>query len=133
MFLLLGLWLVGCGKGGSGSLESEMNASLQETNPFVFQYEVSNRTDKDITLDFSSSQRFDYSVKNDQGEQIYLFSSVTMFMAVLGEETIKQGETLSYEINLQELDLKEGNYSLSVWLTPTEGEAYQVTKEVTVK
>ena len=33
-----------------------------------------------------------------------------MFMAAVGREAIKQGETLRYEIHLLELDLKPGEY-----------------------
>ena len=97
------------------------------------QYEVKNQTEKEVKLEFSSSQRFDYSVETKTGEQVYLFSSLAMFIAVLGEETVKPGEILSYEIDLHGLDLKAGDYLLTAWMTPKEGKVYQVTKEFTVK
>ena len=82
---------------------------------------------------FRALKRYDYSVETETGEQIYLFSSVAMFMAVLGEEIIKPGETLRYEIDLHELDLKPGDYLLKVWMTPKEGKAYEVTKKFSVE
>jgi len=141
VFLILGFLLVGCGKAnsndtnndGSGIVAGEITAGLKETSPLVFQYEVNNQTEKEVKLEFSSSQRFDYSVETDKGEQIYLFSSVTMFLAVLGEETIMPGEALRYEIDLHDLDLKAGNYLLTAWLTPKDGKAYPVSKKFTVK
>ncbi|KAA9028548.1 BsuPI-related putative proteinase inhibitor [Niallia endozanthoxylica] len=143
ILLVLGLFLVGCGavnnnsdeqnSDGSGIVAGEMAAVLTETSPFVFQYEVKNQTEKEVTLEFSSSQRFDYLVETKTGEQVYLFSSVAMFMAVMGEETMKPGETLSYEVDLHELDLKAGDYLLTAWMTPKDGKAYQVTKAFTVK
>lgn len=141
VLLILGFLLVGCGKAnsndtnidGSGIVAGEITAALKETSPLVFQYEVKNQTEKEVKLEFSSSQRIDYSVETPKGEQIYLYSSLTMFLAVLGEETIKQGEFLSYEIDLHELDLKTGDYLLKVWMTPKDGKVYQITKEFTIK
>ena len=97
---------------GSDRVTGDMEVVLKEKSPLIYQYEVKNLLKKEVTLKFSSSQRYDFSVETETGEQIYLFSSVAMFMAVLGEETIKQGETLQYEMNLHELDLKPGNYLL---------------------
>jgi Intracellular proteinase inhibitor len=111
----------------------DMVAILKEKSPLMFQYEVKNLIEKEVTLKFSSSQRYDFSVETETGEQIYLFSSVAMFMAVLGEEIIKQGETLRYDIDLHELDLKPGNYLLKVWMTPKEGKVYKVTKKFTIE
>ena len=118
---------------GSDRVTGDMEVVLKEKSPLIYQYEVKNSLEKEVTLEFSSSQRYDFSVETETGEQIYLFSSVAMFMTVLGEETIKQGETLQYEINLHELDLKSGDYLLTVWMTPNEGKTYKVTKEFAVK
>ncbi|MCQ6276067.1 intracellular proteinase inhibitor (BsuPI) [Bacillus sp. V3B] len=142
ILLLLGLLLVGCSTAnngvetnsdGSGIVAGEMVATLEEKSPLIFQYEVKNQTEEEVTLKFTSSQRFDYSVETKEGEQIYLFSSVTSFLQVLGKETVKQGETLSYEMDLRDLSLTTGRYTLTAWLTPKDGKAYKVTKEFTVK
>ncbi len=118
---------------GSDLVSGEMAAVLKERSPLTFEYEVKNVMDKEVTLEFSSSQRYDFSVETETGEQIYLFSSVAMFMAALGEELIKPGETLHYDIDLHELDLKPGDYHLKVWMTPKEGKAYEVIKEFSIE
>ncbi|RSD29576.1 BsuPI-related putative proteinase inhibitor [Mesobacillus subterraneus] len=141
MIILLGFLVTGCGTGnkvsnnegkgggGQGIVAGEMAASLAEKSPLVFQYEVKNQTEEEVTLEFTSSQRFDYSVKNKAGEEIFLFSSVANFLQALGEEKVQQGESLTYEIDLNELNLEPGNYTLTVWMTPKDGKKFEVKKE----
>ncbi|MBT2678533.1 intracellular proteinase inhibitor (BsuPI) [Bacillus sp. ISL-35] len=145
MIVLMGLLVTGCGtenqvsnnnnqeKGGAGIVAGEMAASMKEESPLVFQYEVKNQTEQEVNLEFTSSQRYDYSVETKDGKEIFLFSSVASFLQALGEEKVKQGEALSYEIDLHELSLDKGDYVLSVWMTPKEGKKFKVTKEFSVE
>lgn len=145
IILLMGLLVTGCGtgnqvsnnnnqeNGGAGIVAGEMAASMTEESPLVFQYEVKNQTEQEVTLEFTSSQRYDYAVETKDGKEIFLFSSVASFLQALGEEKVKQGETLSYDINLHELSLDKGDYVLSVWMTPKEGKKFKVTKEFSVE
>jgi hypothetical protein len=141
ILLLMGLFLVGCGTANKtaqsnsdreGIVAGEMVAILKEDSPLVFQYEVKNQTEKEVPLEFTSAQRFDYSVKSKEGEEIFLFSSVTSFLQIVGKETVKQGESLSYEIDLHDLDLQTDSYILTAWLTPKDGKAYQARKAFTL-
>jgi hypothetical protein len=144
LFVLLGMFITGCGtgnldivKGEDGSesdiVAGEMVASLDKKSTLVYNYQVKNQTEKDVTLEFTSSQRIDYSVKTKDGEQIFLYSSVTSFLAVLGEEKVKQGEALEYTIDLTELKLPAGEYVFTVWMTPKDGKKFTVKKEITVE
>ena len=148
MILLMGLLVTGCGTGnkvsndnqddeknggGAGIVAGEMAASLTEESPLIFQYEVKNQTEEEVTLEFTSSQRYDYSVKTKDGKEVFLFSSVASFLQALGEETVKQGESLTYDIDLHELNLEKGDYILTVWMTPKDGKKYEVSKEFTVQ
>ncbi|WLR54876.1 BsuPI-related putative proteinase inhibitor [Mesobacillus subterraneus] len=144
MILLLGLLVTGCGtenqvsnnnqdKRGAGIVAGEMAASLTEESPLIFQYEVKNQTEEEVTLEFTSSQRYDYSVKTKDGKEVFLFSSVASFLQALGEEAVKQGESLTYDIDLHELNLEKGDYILTVWLTPKGGKKFEVSKEFTVQ
>lgn len=118
---------------GSGIVAGDMEASVTEQSPFVFQYEVKNQTEEEMKFDFPSAQRFDYSVQTKDGKEVFLFSSVASFLQVIGEETVKQGESLNYKIDLHDLELQKGEYVLSVWLTPKDGQKYEATKEFTVE
>ncbi|KKK33634.1 hypothetical protein WQ57_23770 [Mesobacillus campisalis] len=149
MLFLLGILLVGCGtrgkvpanepaeetsgKGSGGIVAGEIEASLTEQDTFLFEYEVKNQTEKEVTLEFTSSQRFDYSVSTKDGKELFLFSSVASFLQVLGTETIKQGESLTYEIDLTDLNLEKGQYLLSAWMTPQDGPKYKTTTHFTVE
>jgi ABC-type molybdate transport system substrate-binding protein len=147
IILLLGILVTGCGtenrvskdepvngnEGGQGIVAGEMAASMAEISPLVFRYEVKNQTEQEVNLKFTSSQRFDYSVKTKEGHEVFLFSSVASFLQALGEETLKQGEALTYKIDLKELALEKGEYTLTVWMVPQGGEKYTVTKEFTVE
>lgn len=145
--LLIIALLAGCGTGNTNSMTEtegskngddnqiiagEMVASLTESSPLHYIYEVKNQTEKVVKLEFTSSQRVDYQVKTTEGEEVYLFSSTASFLAVIGSEEIKPGEEFTYDINLSELNLSSGEYELSVWMTPKEGKKYEVSKKFTV-
>lgn len=161
MVLLLGLLISGCGtenkvpkdeavngtenkipkdvpvngtnKGGQGIVAGEMMATMTQQSPLVFNYQVKNQTEQEVTLKFTSSQRYDYSVKNKDGEEVFLFSSTAAFLQALGEVTIKQGETLAYTIDLNNLSLEKGDYTLTIWMTPTGGPKYKAEQKFTVE
>ncbi|MFV8828449.1 BsuPI-related putative proteinase inhibitor [Alkalihalobacterium sp. APHAB7] len=138
--LVMGIMLTGCGlgsekanqdssHGASEVIEGGMATRLVEETPLTFNYEVMNQSEKAVTMEFSSSQRFDYTVMTEEGEELFLFSSVSMFLQALGEEELTEGEKLEYMIDLNELELDPGKYFLSVWMTPMDGASYKVTKE----
>jgi hypothetical protein len=142
--LLLAIIITGCGTGnkdagqntngsGNGIVAGGMVPTLLEKSPLVYQYQVKNQTEEVVILEFTSSQRFDYSVETKNGEQLFLFSSVASFLTVLGEEEVKQGEELKYEIDLNDLKLSQGEYVLTAWMTPKDGKMYTVSKEFTIE
>lgn len=144
--ILIGILLTGCGTGvnnesngsnentnGSGMVSGEGSSSIVEKNPLHYEYIVKNETEEVVKLEFTSSQRFDYSVRTKDGKEIFLFSSIAAFLQALGEEELKQGEELVYEIDLTDLNLEKGEYILSVWMTPKDGEKYKVSKDIVIK
>ncbi|MFE8702784.1 BsuPI-related putative proteinase inhibitor [Cytobacillus sp. FJAT-54145] len=140
LILLLGIVLTGCGtgnekasQGGSGIVAGEVQSTIEPLSSQIYQYEVKNQTEEEIKLDFTSSQRFDYSIKTSKGKDVYLFSSVAMFLQATGEEKIQSGESLTYEIDLKDVGLSPGDYVLTVWMTPKDGKAYSISKEFKVE
>ncbi|MBU9712890.1 BsuPI-related putative proteinase inhibitor [Evansella tamaricis] len=118
---------------GGGVAAGEMVPAITENGTLLFQYIVKNQTENEITLEFSSGQRFDYSVETQDGEEIYLFSSVAMFIQEIGEEVIGPGEELIYDIDLNELSLEPEDYVLTAWMTPMEGKKFEATSDFTVE
>ncbi|MGM0874127.1 MAG: BsuPI-related putative proteinase inhibitor [Bacillota bacterium] len=144
--LLLSIFITGCGtkntevtqeqgknSNGSGIDAVEMNPSLIKSSPLLYEYIIKNQTKETVVLEFTSSQRFDYSVQAKNGKQVFLFSSAASFLAILGEEEVKPGEEFIYGINLLNLNLSKGEYVLTAWITPKDGKKYTVTKEFTVE
>jgi len=59
--------------------------------------EVANRTAEPITLVFSTSQRFDLAIEDDEGNELWRWSRGKLFLQVLGEETLgSEGPPLAY-------------------------------------
>ncbi|QDP39930.1 BsuPI-related putative proteinase inhibitor [Radiobacillus deserti] len=120
-------------QGSEGIVAGEVEATLREVAPLQYVYTLKNQTEKPVKLDFTSSQRYDFSVETKEGKQVYLYSSTASFIQALGEEEIKQAEELSYTLDLNQLGLSSGDYVLTAWMTPKEGKKYKVSTEFTVE
>lgn len=113
--------------------EGKMEPDIEHVNDNVYRYTLVNQTGEPHTFEFTSSQRYDFSLKNESGKEIFLFSSVSVYLQALGEETLDQGDNLSYEFEIPQLELEPGTYELSAWLTPRQGGTYKVTTEHVVE
>jgi hypothetical protein len=151
LFLALVLLLAACGakeesseqgpaeeqetnEGSSGGiLAGSIGPKLEKVDEDTYRYSLKNQTEHEKTFKFTSGQRFDFSLTNKDGKQAFLFSSVASYTQNMGEETMKQGEELSYEFDIPEADLKAGTYKLEAWLTPEEGPAYIAETEHVVE
>lgn len=114
-------------------VQGDVVSKLIEASPLEFQYRVKNETGKEITLDFTSSQRFDYSIVNSKGEEVFLFSSVSSFLQVIGKEVLSPGEQLSYDIYVKDVELSRGKYTLNAWMTPRTGNVYSSSIQFTIE
>ena len=145
----LSLALAACGTGegdasegdaaktsGESSEEVEaavMEPMLKQLDEDTYRYTLANETEGTVTFEFTSGQRFDFSLSDEDGEQVFLLSSVSAYIQALGEETLAPGEELNYEFDVPELDLEAGTYDLEAWLTPKEGPAYHSETEYVVE
>ena len=95
VFSSLGLWLIAYG-----------NTSLEETNmkygismmtykmsyffgePIIMTLKAFNYTKEDIAFHFNTSQRYDFIIEDEEGNEIWRWSKERMFAMVLGEETL---------------------------------------------
>lgn len=145
-FLLMALALVLAACGASGSVEPDMGtgssegvvkeevtALLEQMDNNLYRYTVNNQTDEAMTFDFTSGQRYDFTLSNEEGDELYRLSSVSTYMQALGEETLEPGEKLEYEFEIPPMELESGVYQLTAWLTPQEGPKYEADAEFTVE
>lgn len=112
---------------------TEVHGTIEQLDKDLFRYTVNNPTDETIYYDFSSGQRFDFTLSNDKGEELHRDSSVNMYMQALGEETLQPDGKLEYEFVIPELELEAGVYELKAWLTPTDGAEYEAVTEFKVE
>lgn len=117
----------------NGEEVAEMKSAIEQINDNTYRYSVVNETGEAQTFEFTSSQRFDFSLTNDSGEVAFLFSSVSTYAQALGEETMDDGDQLSYDLEIPPLDLEPGTYELAAWFTPRQGNMYKVTTDHIVK
>lgn len=148
LLLFLTLFLAACGTSesdepdaGNGSTEevteevteSEAPAVLKQLENNLYQYTVNNDTDETMNFDFTSGQRFDYTISNEQGEELHRESAVSMYTQELGEATIEPGDALEYEFEIPPLELDPGVYLIKAWFTPQDGPQFEAETEHTVE
>ena len=95
VFSLLGLWLIA--SGNATSEERNMNYGISVmTNkmiysvgePITMTLKIFNYTEEDIFFHFNTSQRYDFIIEDEKGNEIWRWSKERMFTMVLGEETL---------------------------------------------
>lgn len=110
-----------------------MTSTIEETDNGTYRYTVKNDTQEAVTFNFTSGQRYDFTLTDEQGNEVFRMSSVSMYTQALGEEILRQGEELQYEIQVPEANLEPGTYTLEVWMTPTQGTNYPAEIEHTIE
>ncbi|MBU9675045.1 Wzt carbohydrate-binding domain-containing protein [Planococcus sp. CP5-4] len=143
MMLMAALMLAACGTesdnlpedpdSGGEIIEGEVTSTIEETDNGTYRYTVKNDTQEAVTLNFTSGQRYDFTLTDEQGIEVFRMSSVSMYTQALGEEILRQGEELQYEIQVPEANLEPGTYTLEVWMTPTQGTNYPAEIEHTIE
>ncbi|MDE0584892.1 BsuPI-related putative proteinase inhibitor [Planococcus sp. A6] len=118
---------------GGEIIEGEVTSTIEETDNGTYRYTVKNDTQEAVTFNFTSGQRYDFTLTDEQGIEVFRMSSVSMYTQALGEEILRQGEELQYEIQVPEANLEPGTYTLEVWMTPTQGANYPAEIEHTIE
>lgn len=72
-------------------------------NTFTMKLKLQNTSDKDITINHTSSQKFDFKLLDKNKEILYTWSADKLFMAMLTETVIGAGKTVEFE---EELDME---------------------------
>jgi hypothetical protein len=61
---------------------------------------LTNTTDKAVTINHTSGQKYDFKLFDAKGENVYTWSADKMFLAALGTTEIKPGETVTFSDTL---------------------------------
>jgi len=95
VFLSLGLWFVA--SGNATSEERNMNYGISLTTdkmsysigePIKMILKVFNYTEEDVTFYFNTSQRYDFIIEDEEGNEVWRWSQDMMFTMALGEKTL---------------------------------------------
>lgn len=100
-------------------------------DPVIWPFDFTNGTDSDITLTFSSGQRMDLTMSNENGE-VYRWSDDMMFTQAIEEVTLPVGATLPHTLSAESINLPPGTYSAKAWVTAAEAMDLTLTWTVTV-
>ncbi len=95
LFSGLGLWLVAYGN--TTSEETNMNYGISITTdkvsysfgePVKMMFKVFNYTEENVVFHFNGSQRYDFIIEDEEGNEIWRWSKDMMFAMVLGEKVL---------------------------------------------
>jgi len=95
VFSGLGFWLVA--SGNTTSEERNMNYGISMSTDkinysvgesIMMTLKIFNYTEEDIAFHFNTSQRYDFIIEDEEGNEVWRWSKDRMFAMVLGEEIL---------------------------------------------
>jgi len=87
-------------------------AVYAEGEPVELILQVVNRGPRPVTLQFRDSQRYDFLIRNAQGQEVWRWSANQMFAHMLGQETLSpDGGNLTYRV-VARATLRRGSYTV---------------------
>ena len=95
VFSALGLWLTAYGN--TTSEERNMNYGISMSidkmsysvgEPIKMTFKIFNYKEENIVFYFNTSQRYDFIIEDEEGNEIWRWSEGRMFAQMLGEETL---------------------------------------------
>ncbi|WP_449537818.1 BsuPI-related putative proteinase inhibitor [Ferdinandcohnia sp. Marseille-Q9671] len=98
---------------GMNKLETSISKQV-EKNLITIVFDVHNKGDKDIHLQFPSAQQYDYEIYNQKGELVHRYSDDKVFAQVIKNVLLPVNQSLSFTATLPTLE--KGEYTLSFWI-----------------
>jgi hypothetical protein len=91
----------------------------------IAQLSLHNDSDTPVELAFSSSQRYEWVIRDRVGKELWRWSEGLGFLQVLGQETLAKGRPLNYSVSIKLASrngtlLDAGFYTLEGYLTTIE-------------
>ena len=117
---------------GEGAAEISNEGIVYALNPVsvaaentVYEFTIRNERDEEKELSFTTSQRYEYELRDAEDELVKRFSDGMAFMQVLEDIELPSGEELNYELALPSLD--PGEYTLTAYSVAEDLSGNQVT------
>ena len=95
VFSALGSWLIAYGNVLSEEINMNYGVSMTTDKmsysvgkPIIMTLKIFNYTEEDIVFHFNTSQRYDFIIEDEKGNEIWCWSKDRMFTMALGEETL---------------------------------------------
>jgi hypothetical protein len=90
---------------------------VQSPDTLNVKLKIENSTNETVTFTHSSSQEYDFIIRDDSGSEIYQWSNGKAFTTAITERTLEPGESAVFEesIDLKDNDnnpIKPGNYTI---------------------
>ncbi|ARK31520.1 BsuPI-related putative proteinase inhibitor [Halalkalibacter krulwichiae] len=119
--------ITGCGTGVNAPVELKGGDDSMETTDWLFDVvteqsngelivtmAVTNNQEKDSSIDFSSGQKYEIVLLDQNGVIKYRYSEGKMFTMALVHETFAPSETKKYQETIQLEELEPGTYMMEV-------------------
>ena len=107
-------------------------AVYAEGEPVDLTLQVVNRGPRPVTLKFRDSQRYDFLIRNAQGQEVWRWSANQMFAQMLGQETLSpDGGNLTYRV-VARATLRRGSYTV-MGVVPAMDAQLSARLEVTIQ
>lgn len=96
VFSAFGLWLTAYGN--ATSEERNVNYGISMTTdkmsysvgePVIMTLKIFNYTEEDVVFHFNNSQRYNFIIEDEEGNEVWRWSQDMMFTMVLGKETLE--------------------------------------------
>jgi len=89
----LGLWASGNTTSEERNMSYGISMSTDKMSysvgePVIMTLKIFNYTKEDIAFHFNTSQRYDFIIEDEEGNEVWRWSKDRMFAMVLGEETL---------------------------------------------
>jgi hypothetical protein len=93
---------------------------------------VVNHSQQPVTLQFRDSQRYDFLIRNAQGQEVWHWSANQMFAQLLGQEILApNGGALTYRVIVR-ATLRRGSYTVTA-VVPAIDTQMSARLEVTIR
>lgn len=104
---------------GEGMTLRTADLGIVAGEPVIWPFDLTNNTDGDVTLTFTSGQRMDLTLSNDNGE-VYFWSGDMFFTQMVEEVLLPAGGTFPYVLTAEPIDVPPGVYTATAWVTALE-------------